>query len=122
MVLRKQSGGTRELSFEVEVLGSTIGRRWLAGTVNAPDNSFGNKPQTLVLLDIKSGRTQRIDGLQSVCFTPDGTLLLARRVGDPLSSPLVLLDPNKPADLVELGTVPGLAIYSGSWVRGSAPS
>jgi hypothetical protein len=37
-------------------------------------------------------------------------------------SPLVLLDPNRPEDLVELGTVPGLAIYSGTWVRGAIPS
>lgn len=118
LVIRDRDGQTKDLSYKAEIFGGYVGKRWAAGTINAPDNSFGNKPETLVLLDMTSGKTKRVDGLQAVCWTPDGTKLLARRVGDPLSSPLVLLDPAKPQDLVEVGTVPGLAIYSGTWVRG----
>ncbi|MGQ0632597.1 MAG: hypothetical protein ACT4P1_16375 [Sporichthyaceae bacterium] len=121
-VVQMPNGERRELSFGAEVFGGADGKRWLASTINAPDNSFGDKPETLVLLNLRTGKTKRVDGLQAVCWTPDGTKLLARRVGDPLTSPLVLLDPNKPQDLVDLGTVPGLAIYSGTWVRGTVPS
>ncbi|MGQ0623643.1 MAG: hypothetical protein ACT4PP_03165 [Sporichthyaceae bacterium] len=120
--IREKSGKVRTISFKADVFGGSLGTEWTAATINAPDHSFGNKPETLVLLNLKSGKTKRIDGLQAVCFTPDGTRLLARRVGDPLSSPLVLLDPDKPTDLVEVGTVPGLAIFSGTWVRGDAPT
>ncbi|MGQ0630888.1 MAG: hypothetical protein ACT4P1_07585 [Sporichthyaceae bacterium] len=112
-----KSGKVRTLSYKAEIYGGIDGERWSAGTINAPDAGFGDKPETLVLLDLKSGKTKRVDGLQAVCWTPDGTRLLARRVGDPLSSPLVLLDPDKPSDIVEVGTVPGLAIFGGVWVR-----
>lgn len=120
VVLRETSGKTKTLSIgATEVYGGVVGKAWVAGTINESGSSFGNKPKTLVLLNIESGKTMRIDGLQDVCWTPDGTKLLARRVEDPLSSPLVLLDPNHPRDLIEVGTVPGLAVYSGTWVRNS---
>lgn len=122
LVIRGRDGQPTELSMKAEVFGGVVGKRWNASTINRPGHSFGNQPETLVLLNLRSGKTKRVNGLQAVCWTPDGTRLLARRVADPLSSPLVLLDPDKPADLVELGTIPGLAIYSGSWVRGSVPS
>jgi hypothetical protein len=45
-------------------------------------------------------------------------MLLAPRIGTPTDSELVLLDPAHPEAPIELATIPGLSIFSGSWVRG----
>ncbi|GAA0609440.1 hypothetical protein GCM10009547_09400 [Sporichthya brevicatena] len=121
VVLKSTNGKARELSFGVRVYGGGVGAEWTSGTINAADNRFGDKPEALILLNLKTGKTKRIDGFQDVCWSPDGTRLLARRVGDPRSSPLVLIDPES-QEVTEVGTVPGLAIYSGTWVRGGVRS
>ncbi|MGQ0624295.1 MAG: hypothetical protein ACT4PP_06525 [Sporichthyaceae bacterium] len=115
--LEDRNGKVRTLSWGAQVFGGADGKRWLASTIHSDDGSFAGRPETLVLLSIKSGKTKRIKGLQALCFTPDGTRLLARRVGDPLTSPLVLLDPDDPSDIVEVGTAEGLSIFGGVWVR-----
>lgn len=121
-MVRQASGKTKSFPVTANGFGLELGKNWLATTIQETSGTFGDKPSALELINRATGKFQRIEGLQAVCWSPDGTKLVARRVGDPLSSPLVLLDPNKPNDLVELGTVPGLAIYSGTWVRGEVPS
>lgn len=122
VVVRQPSGQVKSIPVSAEGFGLEAGRRWLATTIQAAGSSFGDNPASVELIDRISGRLKRVKGFQAVCWTPDGTKLLARRVGDPLSSPLVLLDPTKPDDVIELGTVPGLAIYNGAWVRGEPPA
>ncbi len=70
----------------------------------------------------KTGKTTRTPGLQLICWSPDGTRLLARRTTSPTDSQLVLLDPAKPSAAVDVADVPGLTIYSGAWVRGEVPA
>lgn len=119
VVLREGSKELTSTPFAANAIGFEVGRQWIATTINAPDNSFGNKPESVSLLNRKSGRVQRVEGLQSICWTPDGTRLLARRTTSPGASELVLLDPAKPDQLTEVGSVPNLVIYSGTWLRGN---
>lgn len=72
--------------------------------------------QALLLFDPHTGEKQIIPDLQMVAWSPDGKQFLARRTEDPNESRLVVLDPTK--EPVELGTVPNLSIYGGTWVRG----
>jgi hypothetical protein len=94
------------------------GRSLIAATLGAAGDGGGDKPEALVLLDPATGTIKRIAGLQAVGWNPDGTMLLARRIGTPTDSELVLLDPAHPDAPVRVATVPGLSIFSGSWVRG----
>lgn len=101
-----------------DVFGGALRGHVRALTLVGAGDRFGDKPEAIVLLDLDTGKRRRIDGLQVVAWNPAGTRLLARRTGAPTDSALVILDPAKPDALVEVATVPGLAVYGGAWVRG----
>lgn len=122
LAIRSQSGKLTKYPLNGEASDVEPGRRHLAATLVGAGDQFGDKPEALALVDLKTGKTRRIPGLQLVCWSPDGTRLLARRTDAQTDSHLVLLDPAKPNTLLEIATVPGLAIYSGTWVRGDVGS
>jgi hypothetical protein len=95
------------------------GRAFIAATLSGAGDRGGDKTEATVLVDPATGKTTRIPGLQAICWSPNGTQLLARRTGDLTDSQLVLLDPAHPEAPLRLATIPGLAIFSGSWVRGA---
>lgn len=100
--------------------GGELGRDWFAYPLVGADERGEDKAVGLALLDPETGTIKRVPGVQAVAWSPDGTRLLARRIGSTTDTALVLLDPAKPDAPVAVHTVPGLAIYSGSWVRGDA--
>ncbi|MGQ0468107.1 MAG: hypothetical protein ACT4QG_22665 [Sporichthyaceae bacterium] len=96
------------------------GKRWLAVKLRKDVGGFDSQSVGLDLLDPKTGETRHVDGWQPITWTPDGTRLLARRVGSTTDSELALLDPDRLQTAPEtLGTIPNLAIYSGAWVERS---
>lgn len=117
-IVLRNSDGTKPRSFAIsEVMsGSSWGASLLALSVAAEGSKFGDTPSDLIFLNPKSGEQVRVPGYQAVAWTPDGTKLLVRSTGDLGSSVLSLLDPKNPTAPQSLGTIPGLAIYSGAWV------
>lgn len=122
IVVRSKAGKLSRFTFDGDSSGLSVGRQWISSTLVGTDSRFGDKPEALLLLDPDTGTIKRVPGLQAICWTPDGTRLLARRTAALTDSQLVLVDPAKPDAAVALETVPGLVIYSGSWVRGAVPS
>lgn len=122
VVLRNKSGQLTRLPLGGDATVIVHGERLIAATMVDAGDEAGTKPEAILLLDPKTGKKQRIEGLQVICWNPQGTRLLARRTASPTESRLVLLDPAKPNAPIEIATVPGLMIYSGTWVRGSAAS
>lgn len=119
VAIRSKAG--RVMQFPLHGITSLVrpGRSLIAATMAGAGDGGGDKPEALVLLDPATGKTKRIAGLQAIGWNPSGTLLLARRIGTPTDSQLVLLDPAHPDAPVRLASVPGLSIFSGSWVRGA---
>jgi hypothetical protein len=119
IAIRSKAG--RVMQFPLHGITSLVrpGRWLIAATMAGAGDGGGDKPEALVLLDPATGKTKRIAGLQAIGWNPSGTLLLARRIGTRTDSQLVLLDPAHPDAPVRLATVPGLSIFSGSWVRGA---
>lgn len=117
IVIRDPSGELAKYPVGGDTASMAVGARHVATTLVASGNNFGEKPADLVLIAISDGRQTRVPGLQAIAWTPDGTRLLARRTTSPTSSDLVLLDPAKPDQLNEVGSIPDLVIYSGTWVR-----
>lgn len=110
--------GTGSQRFPVEgIMATTLwGKDFVAATIDGEGSSFGNRPAGLLLLNAKSGKQTRVPGYQAVAWSPDGTKLLVRSTDDLGSSVLSLLDPKDPSSMESVGTIPGLAIYSGAWV------
>ncbi|MGQ0624575.1 MAG: hypothetical protein ACT4PP_08000 [Sporichthyaceae bacterium] len=121
VVVRNKAGRERSISLGADGGNvGALGRDWFAHAVAEVDELGESRIIGLRLLDPDTGRTKMIPGLQAVTWSPDGTRLLARRINFPTDSALVLLDPARPNAVVDVATVPGLAIYAGSWVRGAA--
>jgi hypothetical protein len=118
VAIRSKSGKLTEFPLHGVVSLVRAGRSWIATTLVGAGDQGGNQPEATVLVDPTTGRTKRIPGLQAICWNPAGTLLLARRTADLTNSQLVLLDPAHPDAPRRLQTVPGLAIFNGTWVRG----
>ncbi|MGQ0466129.1 MAG: hypothetical protein ACT4QG_12490 [Sporichthyaceae bacterium] len=119
LAVRNRSGKLTEFGLGGNVSDVLPGRDYFAATLVGEGDRFGDTPESLVLVDAKSGEHRRVPGLQVVAWNPDGTRLLARRIAAAGQSELVLLDPANPAEPVEVGTVPDLTIYTGTWVRGA---
>ncbi|MGQ0623183.1 MAG: hypothetical protein ACT4PP_00770 [Sporichthyaceae bacterium] len=117
VVVRAKNGALTRFGVGGQGIGLDVGRDLIATTLVGAGDRFGDTPETLVLLDRDTGETEQIPGLQAICWTPDGTRLLARRTTSTTSSELVLLDPAAPTALAVIGSVPNLVIYSGAWVR-----
>ena len=122
LVIRSKSSRLKEYPVGGIVSGLAPGKKYLAATIVAADDKFGDRPEALALVDLASGKVERIEGLQLICWNPAGTKLLARRTDSPTDSRLVLLDPSNPSAPVDVATVSGLVIYSGTWVRGEVPA
>jgi hypothetical protein len=118
VALRSKSGKLTQFPLHGITALVRPGRSFIAATVSAAGDQGGDKTQGTVLVDPVTGKTTRIPGLQAICWSPNGTQLLARRTGDLTDSQLVLLDPRHPETPLTLATIPGLAIFSGAWVRG----
>ncbi|MGQ0465709.1 MAG: hypothetical protein ACT4QG_10365 [Sporichthyaceae bacterium] len=118
LAVRSRSGKLTEFGLGGNVSDVLPGRDHFAATLVGEGDRFGDTPESLVLVDAKSGERQRVPGLQVVAGNPDGTRLLARRIAAAGQSQLVLLDPANPAALSEIGTVADLTVYTGTWVRG----
>jgi hypothetical protein len=93
------------------------GKTQVATTLNAADSKFGTKPTGLALLDVGTGKVTKIDGWQPIAWTVDGTKLLVRSTDDLTNSVLAILDPENTGQPQPVGTLPNLAIYTGSWIR-----
>ncbi|MGQ0464557.1 MAG: hypothetical protein ACT4QG_04470 [Sporichthyaceae bacterium] len=120
-VVRDKSGKQNSFDLGDEAgSGGALGRDWFAYALVGVDESGEDKALGLALLNPDTGKIKRVLGVQAVAWSPDGTRLLAKRIGSPTDSALVLLDPAKPEKLLDVHTVSGLAIYSGAWVRGEA--
>lgn len=122
LAVRSKSGKLRELIPSGDAVEIQPGRNMIALTLVGAGDQFGDKPEALLLLDPETGKKTRVPGLQVVAWNPEGTKLLARRTDAPADSRLVLLDPAKPDPPMDVATVPGLVIYSGTWVRDDVPS
>lgn len=125
VAIRSRAGKERFISLGADAGGGTLGRDLFAYTTVGVDARGEERATGLALLDPDTGKTERVPGLQPLAWSPDGTQLLAKRIGStsertPTDTALVLLDPAKPDAPVDVRTVPGLAIYFGSWVRGEA--
>lgn len=122
LLIREKSGATRKLQIGGPTSSGGTSGSLAAFTLVGANSDFGTSPEALVLLNLDTGRRKSlIRGLQFIAWSPDGTRILARRTGNLTESRLVILDPAKPDVLMELATVPGLVIFGGVWVRGSAP-
>jgi hypothetical protein len=123
LVLRSKSGSTKRYYIDGYVGGAgDAGRKWLAVTLVGDEKVSGDRPVGLVLLDPATGKMKRVPDLQVIAWNPDGTRLLARRTTSTTDSALVLIDPAKPDSQIDVHTIPGLAIFGGAWVRGTAPA
>ncbi|MGQ0466133.1 MAG: hypothetical protein ACT4QG_12510 [Sporichthyaceae bacterium] len=49
-------------------------------TLVGPGDTFGDRAEALLLLNLETGRKRRLPGLQVVDWNPEGTRLLARRI------------------------------------------
>ncbi|MGQ0463827.1 MAG: hypothetical protein ACT4QG_00760 [Sporichthyaceae bacterium] len=126
-VVIRGKAGKKLRSFELgpDAGGGEFGRDWFAYTLVGADERGEDKVVGSALLDFDTGKIKRLPGVQPVAWSPDGTRLLAKRIGSapegsPTDTALVLLDPAKPDTPVDVHIVPGLAIYFGTWVRGDA--
>lgn len=95
------------------------GRDHIAATANAADASFGEQATGTVFIAIDTGEQQLVPGWQPIAWNGDGTKVLARSTADLTRSELAFLDPRNPAAPERLGVLPALAIYFGSWMRGT---
>lgn len=84
-------------------------------------HTVNGKPEVdgFALLDASNGKVKRVAGYQILCWSPDGTRLLAKRPGDATNTQLLLLDPAHPAAPIPVHDVPGLVIFGADWVRGA---
>ncbi|MGQ0468010.1 MAG: hypothetical protein ACT4QG_22170 [Sporichthyaceae bacterium] len=118
LAIRDKSGKITALPTLGKIAVVRPGRDYVAVTLVR--NNKDGASQALLLFNPENGEKQIIPNLQMVAWSPDGRQFLARRTETPTESRLVLLDPKK--DPVELGTVPELSIFGGTWVRGSLPA
>jgi hypothetical protein len=97
---------------------AAIGPKLLA--IDVEDPKIDYVTVGLVLFDPKTGKQDRVDGWSPVAWSPDGTKLLVERLGAPagVASELALLNPADATHPRLIGTVPHLAMYQGSWLRG----
>ncbi|MGQ0464786.1 MAG: hypothetical protein ACT4QG_05655 [Sporichthyaceae bacterium] len=125
VVIRSRTGKERFLPLRVNAGGGPLGRDLFAYTTLGVDERGEKQATGMDLLDLDTGKSTHVAGLQPVVWSPDGTQLLAKRIGStpdgsPTDTALVLLDAAKPDAFVDVRTVPNLAIYFGTWVRGEA--
>lgn len=95
------------------------GRDHIAATASAADASFGEQATGTVLITIDTGEQELVPGWQPIAWNGEGTKLLARSTADLARSELAFLDPLNPAAPERLGVLPALAVYFGSWMRGT---
>lgn len=95
------------------------GRDHIAATANAADASFGEQATGTVLIAVDTGEQQLVPGWQPIAWNGEGTKLLVRSTADLTRSELAFLDPLSPAAPERLGVLPALAVYFGSWMRGT---
>lgn len=117
IVVRNRSGELTRYRVGGDSGSMSVGKNQVATNLLADGDGFNVGAESIVLITLANGKRTVVPGLQAICWTPDGTRLLARRTTSPTTSELVLLDPAKPDQLTEIGTAPNLVIYGGTWVR-----
>ncbi len=117
-----RDGSRRSYTIAPRITGPQVGRKLVAiGVFSSPDV---DAPKTdTVLLDLKSGSKQTVEGWAPLAWSPDGTRLLVVRTADTAlpDAELAVLDPARPDSPQSLGTIPNLTLFSGSWVRPKVP-
>jgi hypothetical protein len=119
LLVRDASGQLTHLPVKARLGVDSVGRDFVAAaTLVGGDSNSDPKADGLILVTLKTGKAKRVPGLLVVCWSPDGTRLLAMRTGTTTSTQLVLVDLAAPdAPPLALQTLP-FATYEGVWVRG----
>lgn len=117
LIVRSPDGDITKLNVDGVAGASGWGNRLIHANLYGTGDRFGDSPTGLVLLDPTSGKQRRIDGVVGLGWNPAGDRLLVRYTDSTTDSRLGILDPDKPSDINALGTIPGLVIYTGAWVR-----
>ncbi|HEY3604295.1 MAG TPA: hypothetical protein VGL04_06455, partial [Sporichthyaceae bacterium] len=75
VVIRTKKGKLTSFPIGGDASNGPVGADWLAATLVGVGDKFGDKPEALVFLNLKTGKTKRVSGLEAICWSPDGTRL-----------------------------------------------
>jgi hypothetical protein len=119
LVVRDGRGELSRFPLNVAVNADRVGRDYAALTTVSGVKAL---PNGLVLVNLVTGKIDRVPGVLVVGWSPDGTRLLGERRTPAGPTQLVLVDPAKPAATpTAIGTVP-FPLFEGVWVRGEPAS
>jgi hypothetical protein len=122
LVVRDAAGEVARYPLKTTVGAVRVGRDFAAASTLGGGSAGAVLPDGLLLVNLATGRTTAVPGLMVLCWSPDGTRLLAVRIGTTDETRLVLVNPKQPeAPQQPFDTIP-FPMFEGVWVRGHAPA